>query len=42
MAWILDAVGCSFSCREGSVGMSLKNVMLWCKNDTELIYPKLI
>jgi hypothetical protein len=27
MAWILDAVGCSFSCREGSAGPPLKNVM---------------
>jgi hypothetical protein len=28
VAWILDAVGCSFSCREGSAGPPLKNVML--------------
>jgi hypothetical protein len=27
-AWILDAIGCSFSCREGSTGPPLKNVML--------------
>jgi hypothetical protein len=27
VAWILDAVGCSFSCREGSAGPPLKNVM---------------
>jgi hypothetical protein len=27
MGWILDAVGCSFFCREGSVGPPLKNVM---------------
>jgi hypothetical protein len=27
MAWILDAVGCSFSRREGSAGPPLKNVM---------------
>jgi hypothetical protein len=24
--WILDAVGCSFSCREGSAGLPLKNM----------------
>jgi hypothetical protein len=27
VAWILDAVRCSFSCREGSAGLLLKYVM---------------